>query len=103
LTNIFCLIIRFPNRGQVFYDGQKTNRKQQYIWLLVLYLFCIGLPVAKEDLLRLNKPKQPWVDRKSSHGFSFFKAMAAKAMAFLIFRRGTHDHRNEEQSYRKAD
>ena len=39
-------------KDEVFHDGQKTNCKQQYLWLLVLYLFCIGLPGGEEDLLR---------------------------------------------------
>jgi len=42
-----------PRKQRIsFYDGQKTDCKQQYLFLLVLYLFCIGLSVAKDDLLR---------------------------------------------------
>jgi len=38
-----------------------------------------------EGLGKVTKPKQPWVDRmRAAHGFSVFKAMAAKAMAFFF-------------------
>jgi hypothetical protein len=33
----------------------------------------------------------------------FFKAMAAKALAFFIFRRGKHDYCNEKSGNRKTN
>jgi len=54
LTIISSLFICKRNaiKCKGFHDGQKIKCKCQFLWLLVLYLFRIGLPIDEEDLLR---------------------------------------------------